>query len=182
MLMKCFNIFYIVGYYRKNHAKRPYQRTWSHFPFNEKRKRLQISNRLKETEIGITEYIGDHNGFSGILKQRYADFHVNEIDLDGQMAVLTDQDIPLIDAPDMNHLKASIPESIAELIEAFSVKDAVGGCLKIDVTGFSREERECVHMFVKALPLLESQTVNEDDKKILQISKKKSKNSSGMKK
>lgn len=40
----------------------------------------------KEERAGITEYICPENlGFTGILKQRYTDFLVNEIGLDGQV-------------------------------------------------------------------------------------------------
>ena len=40
----------------------------------------------KEVRAGITEYIcPDNLGFTGILKQRYTDFLVNEIGLDGQV-------------------------------------------------------------------------------------------------
>ncbi len=40
----------------------------------------------KEVRAGITEYIcPDNLGFNGILKQRYTDFLVNEIGLDGQV-------------------------------------------------------------------------------------------------
>jgi tRNA pseudouridine13 synthase len=40
----------------------------------------------KEVRAGITEYITPNNlGFTGVLKQRYTDFLVNEIGLDGQV-------------------------------------------------------------------------------------------------
>lgn len=40
----------------------------------------------KEARAGITEYVcPDNLGFTGILKQRYTDFLVNEIGLDGQV-------------------------------------------------------------------------------------------------
>ena len=40
----------------------------------------------KEVRAGITEYITPDNlGFTGVLKQRYTDFLVNEIGLDGQV-------------------------------------------------------------------------------------------------
>lgn len=53
---------------------------------------------LNEKELGITEYIGTSAEFSGIIKSRYSDFHVNEIDLDGNLVELTDKSIPV---PDM---------------------------------------------------------------------------------
>lgn len=49
---------------------------------------------LCESEIGVTEYISDHEGFSGIIKARYCDFHVNEIDQDGVVVKLTSKAVP----------------------------------------------------------------------------------------
>lgn len=59
----------------------------------EKVPRIQ-ADCLSEVEVGITEYISDLPGFSGIIKARYSDFHVNEIDLEGKIAKLTDTKIP----------------------------------------------------------------------------------------
>lgn len=49
---------------------------------------------LKENEVGITEYVSPGEGFQGILKSRYSDFHVNEIDLNGQVLQLNDSTVP----------------------------------------------------------------------------------------
>ncbi|AOA64167.1 Pseudouridine synthase [Komagataella phaffii CBS 7435] len=44
---------------------------------------------IKEPDVGITEYITkDDTGFTGILKHRYTDFLVNEIDTDGNVIYL----------------------------------------------------------------------------------------------
>ncbi|GAO50566.1 hypothetical protein G7K_4690-t1 [Saitoella complicata NRRL Y-17804] len=44
-----------------------------------------------ETDVGITEYINPSApGFSAIIKQRYTDFLVNEIDLEGNVVHLTE--------------------------------------------------------------------------------------------
>lgn len=44
--------------------------------------------------MGIIEYVSKTKGFSGILKQRYPDFHVNEIDRNGNVVHLTNRDLP----------------------------------------------------------------------------------------
>ena len=46
----------------------------------------------KECDVGMNEYIGLHKGFSAILKLRYQDFLVNEIDKHGNTLKLTDID------------------------------------------------------------------------------------------
>ncbi|KAK9366217.1 pseudouridine synthase [Lipomyces kononenkoae] len=40
---------------------------------------------IKELDVGITQYLGRHAGFSGVLKQRYTDFCVNEITRSGEV-------------------------------------------------------------------------------------------------
>lgn len=49
---------------------------------------------IKETDVGITTYLSkDLGGFTGALKQRYTDFLVNEIGLDGDVLHLSDDGI-----------------------------------------------------------------------------------------
>ena len=51
--------------------------------------------RLMEKDVGITEYISSHEGFGGIIKQRFSDFHVNEITIDGSIVKLTNLEPPV---------------------------------------------------------------------------------------
>lgn len=49
----------------------------------------------REIRAGITEYVCPNNrGFTGTLKQRYTDFLVNEIGLDGKVLHLTSTEVP----------------------------------------------------------------------------------------
>lgn len=52
------------------------------------------AEQLAEKDVGITEYISQDSGFSGIIKARFSDFHVNEIDWEGKVAKLTDMSVP----------------------------------------------------------------------------------------
>jgi tRNA pseudouridine13 synthase len=48
-----------------------------------------------EVDVGITEFMNPElEGFDAILKHRFSDFNVNEIDLDGKVVYLTSLDIP----------------------------------------------------------------------------------------
>ncbi|KAK9343523.1 pseudouridine synthase [Lipomyces starkeyi] len=40
---------------------------------------------ITEPDVGIIQYLGSHAGFSGVLKQRYTDFFVNEITPSGEV-------------------------------------------------------------------------------------------------
>ncbi|KAG6423187.1 hypothetical protein SASPL_113575 [Salvia splendens] len=52
-------------------------------------------NSVEESQVGILCYISQLPGFRGILKQRYSDFIVNEVGLDGNVVHLTTLDSPL---------------------------------------------------------------------------------------
>lgn len=49
-----------------------------------------MANRYDDLErkVGITEYASTHDGFSGVVKARYSDFVVHEVDLNGNVARL----------------------------------------------------------------------------------------------
>ncbi|SPO29410.1 related to PUS7 - Pseudouridine synthase [Ustilago trichophora] len=55
----------------------------------------EVETRMTEARAGITAYINpDLPGFQGIIKQRFTDFMVNEIDLSGAVCRLTSLDPP----------------------------------------------------------------------------------------
>ncbi|RDY08040.1 hypothetical protein CR513_07775, partial [Mucuna pruriens] len=49
---------------------------------------------VEENDVGISHFISDLPGFRGILKQRYSDFIVNEVDRDGTVVQLSSLDAP----------------------------------------------------------------------------------------
>lgn len=49
---------------------------------------------LREDQVGITHYVSNGAGFTGVVKSRFSDFHVNEIDLDGKVLQLNDLSVP----------------------------------------------------------------------------------------
>ncbi|CAI9769628.1 unnamed protein product [Fraxinus pennsylvanica] len=51
-------------------------------------------NSVEESDVGILCYISQLPGFRGILKQRYSDFIVNEVGLDGNVVHLTSLEVP----------------------------------------------------------------------------------------
>lgn len=129
---------------------------------------MDIGNRLKECDLGITEYIGKHLGFSGIIKERYTDFHVNEIDLDGQVAKLTHQDIPNTPEDNVNieDLKAMISSTIWDQLQVLKENPS---SIQIDVTNVDKAERRIIHTIAQTLANVISQTKVEDDKKFITI-------------
>lgn len=49
---------------------------------------------LVEKDVGITQFVGTAPGFTGVIKARFSDFQVNEIDVDGNEVKLTDTVAP----------------------------------------------------------------------------------------
>ncbi|KAJ4898513.1 Pseudouridine synthase family protein [Raphanus sativus] len=77
---------------------------------------------VDESDVGISCFISQLPGFRGILKQRYADFIVNEVDMDGSVVRLTSLDVsPEMDVKEEDKLKCSdnVPQSYASAIESF---------------------------------------------------------------
>ena len=58
-------------------------------------------DEVDETEktLCISEYLTSGNGFSAVMKARYADFLVHEVGLDGRTARLTDTKVPASSIP-----------------------------------------------------------------------------------
>jgi tRNA pseudouridine13 synthase len=49
-----------------------------------------MRSSVTESTVGIARFMNTAKGFQGILKQRYADFIVREVDLEGNIVRLTD--------------------------------------------------------------------------------------------
>ncbi|KAL6705631.1 multisubstrate pseudouridine synthase 7 [Coniothyrium glycines] len=61
------------------------------------------SDLEREIRAGITEYVCPNNlGFKGVLKQRYTDFLVNEVGLDGKVVHLTSTEVDRRETPAQN--------------------------------------------------------------------------------
>lgn len=111
---------------------------------------------------------------------RYSDFHVNELDLEGNQAVLDDFTLPELlegtEADDGNlDLKEFINEeqiqNIQELLDAGQNKNPES--VVIDVTDYDKEKRAKFHHCLKLLhgKKIFNETITEGDKKFIHIKK-----------
>jgi len=129
--------------------------------------------RLMEKDVGITEYISPHEGFGGIIKQRFSDFHVNEIATDGSIVKLTDLEPP-VDVehtrPENEIIEILTPEIVEKLKTMIETKL---GYVEIEVTEKSKDERRKIHEAIKDGFGKEvySNTVDRGDKKFITIFK-----------
>ncbi|KAJ6809140.1 multisubstrate pseudouridine synthase 7 [Iris pallida] len=75
---------------------------------------------VAESEVGISCFVSSLPGFHGVLKQRYADFIVNEVDLDGKTVRLSSLDLPPECAEEKEEEKPpSTDKSYSSEIESF---------------------------------------------------------------
>ena len=155
-----------------------------------------------EVDYGITQYLGKHKGFNGILKHRITDFVVHEIGLNSQVIRLTNYEIPeddelkqledgkviefkdleqeeqrIIGALSFSRMKQLSKKGVESLAKSKVENNSVDfGDVKIDVTNKSKEERKEYHTLVKKyFPILDSNTsdIDNSDKKYIVVKVKK---------
>ncbi|XP_016992499.2 pseudouridylate synthase 7 homolog [Drosophila takahashii] len=124
----------------------------------------QQKSTLRENQVGITEFTNpDAPGFTGILKSRFSDFHVNEIDSSGKVLELNDLSVPKVAIVAVaekeldnwrQELEAVIGpdvwQDIANLAEAKN-DPKIEQKVEIDVTTLDKEQRTQVHQLIKQL-------------------------------
>ncbi|XP_053664052.1 pseudouridylate synthase 7 homolog [Anopheles marshallii] len=135
---------------------------------------------IAEKDIFCTEYVSKLEGFQGVLKSRFSDFHVNEISADGEEAILTDVSVvPTLELEAENVPKDQKKE-LERLIEVENldriqeIVDGVGEpSVKIDATNLSKEDRTAIHNCIKDVfgAAVVGSTVTEGDRKLIQVTK-----------
>ncbi|KAK0085544.1 hypothetical protein PV325_004948 [Microctonus aethiopoides] len=162
------------GGFRGSYRGRPFNKRTQNYNFHDgKRTKFDVSNRLKEVDIGVTEFIGNHEHFSGIVKERFGDFHVHEITLDNVVAKLTTQDIPSDPERviDLKILEDDIVSKLTESIKTLNDPDSEVNSIDFEVTDMSKEQRRVAHQLVKQNTSIQSQTIEKDDKKFMSLTK-----------
>lgn len=143
----------------------------------------KMRKQLSEKDVYIMEYVNkDNKGFSGIIKQRYTDFIVNEINLEGNIVRLTNSDPPIypsmLDKPDIDEtiIHTLITEDELAKIKALvelppDKKDSI----KIEVTSFTKEQRTYLHKYVQWVSnqALNTNTLDESGVKWIEVNNKK---------
>uniref|UniRef100_A0A1A7X294 Pseudouridylate synthase 7 homolog n=1 Tax=Iconisemion striatum TaxID=60296 RepID=A0A1A7X294_9TELE len=132
-----------------------------------------MKHGLTEMDVGILKYVSDHEGFSGILKERYSDFVVHEINKQGKTVHLDDLSIPA-DSEQASETE-QLPEESDVLTE--EQKKQLGelqlfknkeGNVTIEVMDDTKEKRTLVHKAIKTqFPGLETKTEEKDGRKLI---------------
>lgn len=124
----------------------------------------------------VTEYVTPGDGIKGILKARFSDFHVNEIDLDGKEAVLTDVSIPQ-PPKDAEYTEEELVQLITkdkvDEIRKVAESQEKGVIVEIDVTEMSKQDRGSIHNIAKSIfgNAVVGSTVTREDKKFITFAK-----------
>lgn len=131
---------------------------------------IQESNRIhvrpivEEIKLGIEIFVGDKDDeFHGLIKTRYADFIVHEIDPEGNTSQLTILDPPEEQEPTS---QVSLSDFVdGKALECLSeVNDGYLNQYKINVTGMDKDTRTSLHHAIRAaFDRLESSTLSESD-------------------
>ncbi|XP_054633739.1 pseudouridylate synthase 7 homolog isoform X2 [Dunckerocampus dactyliophorus] len=133
-----------------------------------------MKHGLTEVDVGICKYVSDHEGFSGILKERYSDFVVNEISKEGKIVHLDDLTIPKElqeeaaaaeekQPTDCNILTEEQKKQLEDL-QLFKNKES-----SVSIEGDdSKDKRTQVHKAIKTqFPGLETKTEEKDGRKFI---------------
>uniref|UniRef100_A0A3P9MKK1 Pseudouridylate synthase 7 homolog n=1 Tax=Oryzias latipes TaxID=8090 RepID=A0A3P9MKK1_ORYLA len=117
-----------------------------------------MKHGLTETDVGILKYVSDHEGFSGILKERYSDFVVHEINKQGKTVHLDDVSVPA-DTEDDDVLTEEQKKQLGDL-QLYKNKE---GTVSIQVVDDTKEKRTLIHKAIKTqFPGLETKTEEKE--------------------
>lgn len=125
-----------------------------------------MSSQRSEEFCGIVAYANSEKGFQGILKQRYSDFIVREIDKSGviaQLTTLSGKELQSRSFPD--HEKPDIaPEAVAEFVASLRGFVAIDDVTAVGMIEFlhmaAARETECPDSFTGKFPLRYSVCMN----------------------
>lgn len=141
---------------------------------------------VNESDVGIVSYTTSvSNRFTGTVKQRFSDFHVNEIDLEGVEVRLTDVSVPEEAKAEYSDLKDCplISEGLVTLEHLNEIKDFIAGDdyqkkVLIDVTSLEKETRGLIHQTLKKIfgHDIAAGTKTDADQKFIEVRKFNAKN------
>ncbi|XP_023174210.2 pseudouridylate synthase 7 homolog [Drosophila hydei] len=192
---------------RRNFQSKPYNKNnWrgqkkEHLSHSNGNGQSQSRNRapqqkctLLENQVGITEFTNaEISGFTGILKSRFSDFHVNEIDTEGHVLQLNDLNVPKMEIEPVDpavldewreKLATVIDNEVWQQIADLSTvkyDNKTEQKVDVNVTSLTKEQRTLIHHLVKQLykNKLVSKTIDQpadqqvEEQKIIRIAKPK---------
>ncbi|CAK9296823.1 unnamed protein product [Gordionus sp. m RMFG-2023] len=146
------------------------------------RKEKLITDYFAERSIGLIEYVNTNPGFKAILKERYSDFIVNEIDWSGHVIELTDSTIPIINPNENEEILGFIEKceymttEIENHLIIMNQQKNIDDIFKINVTNYDKSIRTMIHKYIRNyFKELRSKTEDQNNEKYIIIFHKKNK-------
>ncbi|XP_056137761.1 pseudouridylate synthase 7 homolog [Lampris incognitus] len=133
-----------------------------------------MKHGLTEVDVGILKFVSDHKGFSGILKERYSDFVVHEINKQGKTVQLDDLSIPpeIEPVPGAQQQAGEETEVLTEeqkrQLEELQLFKNKESNVDIEVVDDTKEKRTLIHKAIKTqFPGLETKTEEREGRKFI---------------
>nr|XP_033815643.1 pseudouridylate synthase 7 homolog isoform X2 [Geotrypetes seraphini] len=127
-----------------------------------------MKHGLIEFDVGITKFVSSHEGFSGILKERYSDFVVHEIGKDGNVSYLDDLSVPVDNEDPSDEIFSVLTADEKKHLEELQLFKNKETSFSIEVVEDTKEKRTVIHQAIKTLfPGLETKTEGRDGKKYI---------------
>ncbi|XP_006882679.1 PREDICTED: pseudouridylate synthase 7 homolog [Elephantulus edwardii] len=127
-----------------------------------------MKHGLTELDVGITKFVSSHQGFSGILKERYSDFVVHEIGKDGRISHLDDLSVPVDDEDPSEEVFTVLTAEEKQRLEELQLFKNKETSVAIEVIEDTKEKRTVIHQAIKSLfPGLETKTEDREGKKYI---------------
>jgi len=133
-------------------------------------------NGSTEADLGITEFLNPDNlGFHGVIKERFSDFNVYEIDKSMSVVHLENQKFPETVEVDeeaeykslTDFQKSLVSEVLFSKVKIFNSDPQAAEDVEIDVTNLEKEGRKEIHQILKKFSKIDSNTVDRDEKKFI---------------
>eukprot|EP00002_Diphylleia_rotans_P027763 TRINITY_DN5579_c0_g1_i1.p1 TRINITY_DN5579_c0_g1~~TRINITY_DN5579_c0_g1_i1.p1 ORF type:complete len:658 (+),score=154.66 TRINITY_DN5579_c0_g1_i1:46-2019(+) len=132
-----------------------------------------------EKDVGVTEYANSALGFDGLVKQRYSDFIVNEVDSHGRVVRLSDLSVPKeLQTPKapkhtyqltqenidtlLQKVGSEISEKITEFVKSTIPEDRQKASMEFLFEG-DKTQRTELHLAFKSIPFLSTETSKSKD-------------------
>lgn len=131
----------------------------------------------REVRAGITEHVcPDNLGFTGVLKQRYTDFLVNEIGLDGQVLHLKSTNVPRKEEKKVNGRQKNGVEAAAAQIGdgKLVVKEETGDVAMVDAPNGEAAEQN-MEIKTEETPAKEVTVVKQEDEQEAEVKQEEEK-------
>uniref|UniRef100_A0A8C6WD45 Pseudouridylate synthase 7 homolog n=2 Tax=Nannospalax galili TaxID=1026970 RepID=A0A8C6WD45_NANGA len=127
-----------------------------------------MKHGLTELDVGITKFVSSHQGFSGILKERYSDFIVHEIGKDGRISHLDDLSVPVDEEDPSEDVVTVLTDEEKQQLEELQLFKNKETSVAIEVIEDTKEKRTVIHQAIKSLfPGLETKTEDREGRKYI---------------